>query len=113
MANNVLAITSTLDGFVTKSNGTVNIRLKVPYTEIVNYSKLLLLIGKLLKGQLVNENSEKLNLGAVMIDRFNIDKEGELKLTLVGTLAEINMESLLAVIEKVLVLRIKEKEEGE
>lgn len=100
-------ITGTFDSSTTKSNGQQNMRLKFPYSEIVNYSKLLMLIGKDLKSVIVNEDGEKIKLGTIRIDSLKIDKDGEAKLAIIGDTSNIEMSNICNIIEKIVTIKIK------
>ena len=100
-------ITGTFDSSTTKSNGQQNMRLKFPYSEIANYSKLLMLLGTTAKAVIVNEDDEKIKLGTIMIDKLTIDKDGEAKLSIIGETSNIDMANICSIIEKVVVIKIK------
>lgn len=107
-----LQITAVFDSTTTKSNGQQVMRMKFPYTEIANYSKLLLVLGKPLRSILVTEDGEKIKLGNIMLDKLTIDKDGEAKATILGILAEMDIQKIPSIIEKVVFMKIK-LEEGE
>lgn len=107
-----LQITGTFDSSTTKSNGQQNMRLKFPYSEIVNYSKLLMVLGRTIKAIIVNDDGEKIKLGAIMVDKLTIDKDGEAKVSIVGETANIDMANICSIIEKVVVIKLK-TDEGE
>lgn len=100
-------ITGTFDSSTTKSNGQQNMRLKFPYSEIANYSKLLMLLGTTAKAVIVNDDDEKIKLGTIMIDKLTIDKDGEAKLSIIGETSNIDMANICSIIEKVVVIKIK------
>ena len=100
-------ITGTFDSSTTKSNGQQNMRLKFPYSEIANYSKLLMLLGTTVKAVIVNDDDEKIKLGNIMIDKLTIDKDGEAKLSIIGETSNIDMANICSIIEKVVVIKIK------
>lgn len=105
-----LQIMGTFDSSTTKSNGQQNMRLKFPYSEIANYSKLLMLLGKPLKAIIVNDDGEKIKLGNIIVDKLNIDKDGECKTSIIGQTSEIEMENICNIIEKVVTLKLKTTE---
>lgn len=105
--NEVIQIVSVLDGLNTKSNGQQTIKFKMAYTEIANYSKLLLLLGRPIRSMMINEDGEKIKIGQTMIDKISIDRDGEAKLSLLGTIEEIEMDRIPLAIEKVVTLKIK------
>lgn len=100
-------ITGTFDSSTTKSNGQQNMRLKFPYSEIANYSKLLMLIGQKLKAIIVNEDGEKIKLGTIIIDSLRIDKDGEAKLAIIGETSNIEMSNICNIIEKIVTIKVK------
>lgn len=100
-------IIGTFDSSTTKSNGQQTIKLKFPYSEIANYSKLLMLLGVSTKAVLVNDEGEKVKLGSTLVDKITIDKEGECKVTIVASTANVEMSNLCSMIEKVVTLKIK------
>lgn len=106
-----LQITGTFDSSTTKSNGQQNMRLKFPYSEIANYSKLLMLVaGGKMKAIIVNEDGEKIKLGTVYIDSIRIDKDGEAKVAIVGETSNIEMSNICNIIEKIVTLKVKTAE---
>ena len=105
--NEVIQIVSVLDGLNTKSNGQQTIKFKMAYAEIANYSKLLLLLGRPIRSMMINEDGEKIKIGQTMIDKISIDRDGEAKLSLLGTIEEIEMDRIPLAIEKVVTLKIK------
>ena len=107
-----LQITAIFDSTTTKSNGQQVMRMKFPYTEIANYSKLLLVLGKPLKSVIVTEEGEKIKLGNIMLDKITIDKDGEAKATILGILNEMDIQMIPNIIEKVVYFKIK-TDEGE
>lgn len=100
-------ITGTFDSSTTKSNGQQNMRLKFPYSEIANYSKLLMLFGQNLKAIIVNEDGEKIKLGTIVIDSLRIDRDGEAKLAIVGETSNIEMSNICNIIEKIVTFKVK------
>lgn len=106
-----IQILGTFDSSTTKSNGQQNIRFKFPYSEIANYSKLLMLLNTPLKAIITNDEGDKIKLGDIFIDKINVGKEGEAKVTVLGQTSNVELEKLPSIIEKVVTLKIKTAED--
>lgn len=95
-----LKIIGTFDSMTTRPDGTVQMRFKFPYSEIANYSRLLLNLGREAKVLIVNEEDDRTHLGMVSIKQLVIDKDGEAKLTVVGEFSQMDPNGVSMMLER-------------
>lgn len=80
----VLDISGIFDNAAIRNDGTVNVRVKFPSSEIPKYIKLIMTIGKQVKVIMVTEDGQKIRLGKIMFKSLGIDSEGEAKFNVIG-----------------------------
>lgn len=110
-----IAIIGTFDNANVKKDGIAAMRFKFPFTEIANWSKLLLFVGSAMKILAVTDNNEKIKLGKVYFKSLSIDKEGEAKLTVEGEANIMDMSKAYMMVEqcvKVYVKPVSDEEEA-
>ena len=106
MKEALLQIIATFDNVNVKSNAIGNIRFRFPFSEIGNYSKLLMNIGQKMKGIIVTED-EKVKLGNIVYKQLSIDKDGEAKFVVEGMSNEMELDKIYSLVEKAITLKVK------
>ena len=74
-------IEAQFDGFVTRKNGDIDLKIRAPYSELVNVMNLLQMIDCNIKVACKVNQGKAFSLGTFWLYKLIFDKDGESKIT--------------------------------
>ena len=89
------------NGYSTKKNGDVDVSFKAPYSELVNCMKLLQMISCNIQCKAkMGASGKPFDLGTFYLTKFNVDRDGETRLTFNTEIESSEIENMINLTEK-------------
>ena len=109
----VVKAVGTLDSINIRQDGTMQLRFKLPLTEISGAAQFLNSIGKTISGLVTTQENEKVKIPGFSMKQLSFDKDGESKLTLIGEVSTVDIGALSSMREESVMLKFKIEDSGE
>lgn len=102
-------IEAQFDGFVTRKNGDVDLKIRAPYSELINVMKLLQMIDCNITVKAKINQKKAISLGTFWLYKLMFDKDGESKITFNTEIASSEYENFKSLFQPDAVILLQAK----